>query len=221
MTGEKLYICSMSKKGTKQKYYVVWQGLKPGIYSSWDECKKQVTGFEGAKYKSFTSLAEAEDAFGQSYETIKDRKGKKDLDTLTTKEKPILKSISVDAACSGNPGTLEYRGVFTATETPIFARGPYEMGTVNIGEFLAIVLGLAFLKKNNLDYPIYTDSKTALAWVRNKRVNTKLQRTAKNAKLFHAVDKAVEWLKTNKFENKVLKWDTKQWGEIPADYGRK
>ena len=211
----------MSKKGPKQKYYVVWQGLKPGIYESWEACKKQVTGFEGAKYKSFPSRQEAEEAFEQSYETVKDRKGKKDLDRLTTKEKPILKSISVDAACSGNPGTLEYRGVFTATETPIFRRGPYEMGTVNIGEFLAIVLGLAFLNKNKLDYPIYTDSRTALAWVRNKRVNTKLKRTAKNAKLFHAVDKAVEWLKTNKYDNPILKWDTKQWGEIPADYGRK
>jgi len=211
----------MSKKGAKQKYYVVWQGLKPGIYESWDECKKQVIGYEGAKYKSFTSKQEAEEAFEQSYETVKDRKGKKDLDKLTTKEKPILKSISVDAACAGNPGTLEYRGVFTATETPIFKRGPYEMGTVNIGEFLAIVLGLAFLKKNNLDYPIYTDSRTALAWVRNKRVNTKLERTAKNVKVFHALDKAVKWLKTNEYNNRILKWDTKQWGEIPADYGRK
>ena len=211
----------MSKKGTKQKYYVVWQGLKPGIYESWDECKAQVMGYDGAKYKSFTSKKEAEEAFDQSYETVKDRKGKKDLDKLTTKEKPILKSISVDAACAGNPGTLEYRGVFTATETPIFKRGPYEMGTVNIGEFLAIVLGLAFLKKNKLDYPIYTDSRTALAWVRNKRVNTKLERTAKNVKVFHALDKAVKWLKTNEYNNRILKWDTKQWGEIPADYVRK
>jgi len=211
----------MSKKAAKQKYYVVWQGLKPGIYDSWDECKKQVMGYEGARYKSFASKQEAEEAFEQSYETVKDRKGKKDLDKLTTKEKPILKSISVDAACAGNPGTLEYRGVFTATETPIFKRGPYEMGTVNIGEFLAIVLGLAFLKKNKLDYPIYTDSRTALAWVRNKRVNTKLERTAKNVKVFHALDKAVKWLKTNEYNNRILKWDTKQWGEIPADYGRK
>lgn len=211
----------MSKKGAKQKYYVVWVGLKPGIYESWDECQEQVTGFEGAKYKSFTSKQEAEEAFEESYETVYERKGKKDLDKLTTKEKPVLKSISVDAACSGNPGTLEFRGVFTATETPVFERGPYEMGTVNIGEFLAIVLGLAWLQKNKLDYPIYTDSKTALAWVRNKRVNTKLERTTKNVKLFASVDRAIDWLKSNDYKNQVLKWDTKQWGEIPADYGRK
>jgi len=211
----------MSKKTSKSKFYVVWQGLNPGIYESWDECRKQVSGVEGAKYKSFSSMEEAEEAFSESYETVKERRGKKDLDKLTTKEKPILKSICVDAACSGNPGTLEYQGVFTATETPLFKRGPYEMGTVNIGEFLAIVLGLAYLQKHKLDYPVYTDSRTALAWVRNKRVNSKLERSAKNAKLFVAVDKAVNWLKTNKYDNKVLKWNTELWGEIPADFGRK
>lgn len=208
----------MSKK---KKYYVVWAGFSPGIYESWEACKKQITGFERGKYKSFASREEAEEAFNQSYETIIERKGKKDLFELKTDKKPILKSIAVDAACKGNPGTLEYQGVFTATGTPIFTRGPYEMGTVNIGEFLAIVLALAWVKKQKLDYPIYSDSKTAIAWVRRKKVNTKLQWTSKNAKLHAAVLKAVDWLKTNEYSNPILKWETKLWGEIPADYGRK
>lgn len=210
----------MTKKA-RQKYYVVWHGFKPGIYESWEECQKQVTGFDGAKYKSFTSYQDAQQAFDESYETVIERKGKKDLFNLTTEKKPVLKSLSVDAACSGNPGTLEYQGVFTATGTPVFKRGPYEMGTVNIGEFLAIVLGLAWLKKNKLDYPVYSDSRTAIAWVRNKRINTKLKKSPKNIKLFAALDKAVEWLKTNEYNNPVLKWDTKLWGEIPADFARK
>jgi len=205
----------------KQKYYVVWAGFKPGIYTSWEACKKQTTGFDRAKYKSFSSRDEAEDAYNQSYETIVERKGKKDLFNLKTKDKPILKSISVDAACKGNPGTLEYQGVFTASETNIFKRGPYAMGTVNLGEFLAIVLALAWLKKQKLDYPIYSDSNTAIAWVRNRRVNTKLKWTSQNAKLHAVVLKAVEWLKTNEFNTPILKWKTKEWGEIPADYGRK
>jgi ribonuclease HI len=92
---------------------------------------------------------------------------------------------------------------------------------VNIGEFLAIVLGLAFLKKNKLEYPIYTDSKTAIAWVRNKRINTKMERTARNELLFQAVDNAVKWLKENNYTTNILKWNTEEWGEIPADYGRK
>jgi len=111
--------------------------------------------------------------------------------------------------------------VFTDTETELFKRGPYEMGTVNIGEFLAIILALAWLKKHKLEYPIYSDSKTAMAWVRKKKVNTKLERTAKNKELFKALDDAVLWLNKNPVNTQILKWETKIWGEIPADYGRK
>ncbi len=208
-------------KNSKKKYYVVWRGLQPGIYNTWDDCKKQVVGFEGAQYKSFTDKEEAERSFNKSYWEITALKGKKNLQELTTDQKPILNSLSVDAACSGNPGTLEFRGVFTDTETELFRRGPYEMGTVNIGEFLAIILALAWLKKHKLNYPIYSDSKTAMAWVRNKRVNTKLERSAKNVEIFKALDNGVLWLKANPVKCKILKWETKIWGEIPADYGRK
>lgn len=208
-------------KISKQKYYVVWRGVKPGIYVSWADCKEQVDGFDGAQYKAFTDRDEAARAFGKSYWEMANLKGKKNLRELSAKEKPILNSISVDAACSGNPGTLEFRGVFTDTATELFRRGPYEMGTVNIGEFLAIILALAWLKKHKLSYPIYSDSMTAIAWVRNKRVNTKLERTAANRPLFIALDNAVSWLKANGVQTKILKWQTDVWGEIPADYGRK
>ena len=205
----------------KKKFYVVWRGHSPGIYDSWDICKKEVMGFENAQYKSFKTIEEAEQAFATSYHEIKELKGKKDLHTLTTEYKPILNSLSVDAACAGNPGVLEFRGVFTDTGTELFARGPYKMGTVNIGEFLAIVLALAWLRKNKLKYPIYSDSKTAIAWVRNMRINTKLERTNSNKELFQAIDNAILWLKTNSFRVPILKWDTENWGEIHADYGRK
>lgn len=217
---QRVYFCTMGKKA-KQKYYVVWRGIRPGIYNSWDDCKQQVDGFEGAQYKSFTDRDEAKRALSKSYWEITQLKGKKNLHELTIKEKPILNSISVDAACSGNPGTLEFRGVFTDTETELFRRGPYQMGTVNIGEFLAIILALAWLKKHKLRYPIYSDSKTAMAWVRNKRVNTKLMRTAKNMEIFQALDNGVAWLKANPVNVGIIKWETKIWGEIPADYGRK
>jgi ribonuclease HI len=42
------------------KYYAVRKGRKPGIYTSWDECKALVTGFKGAEYKSFTDKSAAE-----------------------------------------------------------------------------------------------------------------------------------------------------------------
>ncbi|MBE0649571.1 MAG: ribonuclease H family protein [Bacteroidales bacterium] len=211
----------MSKK-SGQKYYVVWRGFNPGIYTSWEECKKQVEGFEKAQYKSFTSKEEADNAFKQSYENIRELKGKKNLLELKTEKKPILNSLSVDAACKGNPGILEFRGVYTDTATEIFARGPYDEGTVNIGEFLAIVLGLAWLKKNKLVMPIYSDSKTAISWIKKKQVNTKLEWNKKNEPLLKAVLNAQKWLKENDFgEIPILKWETHLWGEIPADYGRK
>lgn len=211
----------MSKKPTK-KFYVVWRGFKPGIYNTWEECKKQVTGYDGAQYKSFPSKEEAEQAFEQSYEKIREMKGKKNLQELTTDKKPILNSLSVDAACKGNPGILEFRGVYTDTETELFARGPYADGTVNIGEFLAIVLALAWLKKNKLKMPIYSDSRTAISWIKKKRVNTKLAWTDKNKELLRAVRNAQQWLKENDISSyTILKWETRLWGEIPADYGRK
>jgi ribonuclease HI len=212
----------MSKKGGKNKYYVVWRGFRPGIYSNWDVCKEQIQGYENAQYKSFSSLEEAQKAYEKSYQEVVALKGKKNLQELTTDRKPILYSLSVDAACKGNPGTLEYRGVFTDTGTEVFRRGPYEQGTVNIGEFLAIVLGLAWLKQHKLKMPIYSDSRTAIAWVKKKQVNTKLQWTSKNEKLLRAVHSAQKWLKENDYGDiPILKWETRLWGEIPADYGRK
>jgi ribonuclease HI len=136
-------------------------------------------------------------------------------------ENPNPNSISVDAASSGNPGKMEYRGVDTVTKKQLFIQGPFEEATNNIGEFLAIVHGLAFLKQHNSDRIIYTDSKTAMSWVRKKTCNSKLQRTKKNTPVFQLVDRALNWLKENNYTTTIVKWETKAWGEIPADFGRK
>jgi ribonuclease HI len=116
---------------------------------------------------------------------------------------------------------MEYQGVDTQTKKLIFHQGPFEEGTNNIGEFLAIVHALALLKKHKSDKIIYTDSKTAISWVKKKTCNTKLERNAKNQKLFELVERAVNWLKTNTYTTPIVKWETKAWGEIPADFGRK
>jgi ribonuclease HI len=135
--------------------------------------------------------------------------------------KPILPALAVDAACSGNPGVLEFRGVVADTGTEVFRRGPFMQGTNNIGEFLALVLGLAYLKKYNLPWTLYTDSVTALAWVRQKQCKSKLEWKAQNQELFLMVRKAEQWLRENTYTTQVLKWETSLWGEIPADFGRK
>jgi len=135
--------------------------------------------------------------------------------------KPILPALAVDAACSGNPGVLEFRGVVADTGTEVFRRGPFVQGTNNIGEFLALILGLAYLKKYNLPWTLYTDSVTAMAWVRAKKCKTKLQCTADNQELFRMILAGEQWLRDNTWTTPIRKWETTLWGEIPADFGRK
>ncbi len=203
----------------KKKFYVVWHGREQGIFRSWAECERQVKGFEGARYKGYETESEAVQAFGAGPPPFTAKPVKKALPK--SGRQPIMDSISVDAACSGNPGVLEYRGVVTATGQQIFHQGPFPEGTVNIGEFLAIVHGLAFLKQRNLNIPVYSDSKTALKWLKDKKANTKLPVSDKNRELMTLLRRAENWLQNNTWENPVLKWETETWGEIPADFGRK
>ena len=203
----------------KKKWYVVWKGIEPGIYESWVDCKRQVDGFENALYKSFESSEEAKEAFHSQAWGYFGKKAEKK--TNTASGEIIQQSLSVDAACSGNPGLMEYRGVYTETGEEIFHLGPLKQGTNNIGEFLAIVHGLALLKQQNLSIPIYSDSVNALLWVKNKKCKTKLVPIEENQPIFELISRAEKWLNNNTFKNKLLKWETKAWGEIPADFGRK
>lgn len=219
----------MAKK--KKKYYVVWVGSKTGVFETWAECLLYTKGYPNARYKSFPTRYEAEDAFmGVKHIPVPGKKSYKstsksiDVEFRNLDDFPeiIQNSISVDAACSGNPGLMEYRGVITSTGQEIFKKGPFEYGTNNIGEFLGLVHGLALLqKKENFHLPIYSDSKIAMGWVRKKKCNTKLEKSARTAILHKLIARAEQWLKENTYKNPVHKWETKSWGEIPADFGRK
>jgi ribonuclease HI len=205
----------------KQKYYVVWQGRKPGIFTSWAECEKQVKGFAAAQYKSFESLKEAEAAYRSNYETFKGKPASKGK-WREASVKPLLPSISVDAACNGAPGKLEYRGVYTDSEDEIFRFGPFPDGTNNVGEFLAIVHALTWLAKHGKQLPVYSDSENGISWVYTGQCRTKLKHTPQNAPLFVMIRSAENWLAENELDDDaVLKWDTELWGENPADFGRK
>ena len=202
----------------KNKFYTVWKGKTPGVYNSWKECEEQVKGFEGAQYKAFATQQEAQQALNQNYwQCIKSQKTAKP----TAHASIITDSLAVDAACSGNPGDMEYRGVYVKTGQQIFIQGVYKEATNNIGEFLAIVHGLALLKKQGSNMPIYSDSVTAQAWVKAKKCKTKLEKTPQNALVFERIEAAERWLQNNTYSNPILKWDTPNWGEIPADFGRK
>jgi ribonuclease HI len=214
----------------KQKYYVVWAGRKPGIYTSWDECKKQVDGYQQAKYKSYPSRDEAEAAYkagaskswgqGGTGAAASAASGKKRAAT-DTEDEIDYNSISVDVGTHGNPGPIEYKGVDTQTGEILFYVGPIENGTNNLGEFIAIVHALSYLQKLGSNKTVYTDSRTALSWMRNKKIASTLVRNESTARVWELADRALQWLKTNQYENKVLKWNTEAWGEIKADFGRK
>ncbi len=208
------------------KFYVVWKGRKPGIYATWDECRAQVDGFADAKYKAFASRPQAEAAYGDSHAAhVAERRPPEAPAGGAGRARPhgdfIADSYCVDAACSGNPGILEYRCVHAGSRALVFRRGPFKHGTNNIGEFLAIAEALMWLQQKRGDAPVYSDSEIAIGWVRARACRTKLAETHGNAGLFQLIERAEAWLRENRYENKLLKWETEKWGENPADFGRK
>lgn len=208
----------MSKKG--KKYYVVWEGVTPGIYETWTQCQLQIAGYPNAKYKSFKTKEQARAAYNSTYDENILRKES----IVTSWDESVIEknSIAVDAACSGNPGDMEYRGVETYGADEIFRVGPLKKGTNNVGEFLALVHALAYLKKaKKEDVTIYTDSRIAMGWVKKKKSKTKLVQSSINKPIFMLIDRAESWLANNTYKNPIVKWETKLWGEIPADFGRK
>ena len=212
----------MSKE--KNKFYVVWIGAKPGVYPNWPECQKQINGYPGAKYKGFKTYPAAIEAFKSGPTNYW---GKDYFESSLTKEqigligKPINKSVAVDAAWNTATLEMEYQGVMIETGEVIFRKGPYKDATNNVGEFLAIVHALALLKKQNSSLPIYSDSRNAIGWVMNKAHRSNLKQTKKNKEVFDLLERADNWLNNNTYPNKILKWETKAWGENPADFGRK
>jgi ribonuclease HI len=212
----------------KQKFYVVWVGRKPGVYTSWTECQDQINKFDEAKFKSYETKAAAEEAYKAGWKknwgqgkTTSTGKTKVSSSSAESSEEIDYNSISVDVGTSGNPGPVEYKGVDTQTGEVIFAVGPIKRGTNNLGEFLAIVHGLAYLQKIGSNKTVYSDSVNAIKWVKQRAVSSTLERDYSTKEIWDLVDRAVNWLMTNRYDNKVTKWQTKQWGEIKADYGRK
>ena len=219
----------------KQKYYVVWEGKNPGVYNTWAECQAQTDHYTGAKYKSYESKAAAETAFKAGWKgnwgtgaaasgksgTSKSGKSWSRSAGVETSEEIDYDSISVDVGTRGNPGPVEYKGVDTQTGDVIFSCGPIRKGTNNLGEFLAIVHALAHLKQEGSSKTVYSDSVNAMKWVKQKKVATTLPRDASTEEIWQLIDRAESWLRSHSYDNKVLKWQTKSWGEIKADYGRK
>lgn len=203
----------------KKKYYVVWKGKKQGIYDSWAACQEQVSGVADAKFKSFESLQEAQSAYKGVYQ---DFIGKEKKEVSKKINIPYAECICVDAACNMQTGDMEYRGVHYPSGKLLFHKKGFQDATNNIGEFLAVVHALAFQKQHQTHLPIYSDSKTALSWLKYKKCKTEQAKTPRNQDVFDLIARAEKWLQENEYSSiPVLKWDTENWGEIPADFGRK
>jgi ribonuclease HI len=213
----------MAKK-KKIKFYTVWVGRNPGIYSSWEECQLQINGFESAVYKSFSTREEAENAFkSDSKEYIGIDNFKSALSDLELRLVGLPKenSICVDGAWNTSTNIIEYQAVVFPKKEIIFHAGPFSAGTNNIAEFLAIVHAFTYCQKNPNISVIYSDSKTAISWVKRKKAATKIAQNDANAQIISIVHRAEDWLRKNEYPVPVLKWETLAWGENPADFGRK
>lgn len=217
-----------------KKYYVVWAGRVPGVYDNLEDALEQVDDYPGASFKGYESAEEAAQAFrrgcarsdGAEIGSLLLNAQRDNLPKGNRKDYMSIPEIdlngwAVDAACSGNPGRMEYRGVELMTGRELFRVGPLEHSTNNIGEFLAIVHALSLMHQRGERHTIYSDSVTGMAWVRDRKVKTQLARNAKTEKSFRLMERALSWLNTHSVDVKIRKWDTDRWGEIPADFGRK
>jgi len=215
------------KKERRQKYYVVFRGFNPGVYNTWDVCQANTKGFRGASFASFKSEAEAEHAF-----SVGDLKKWREMEESLKKDRwmhsEVLKDgpcLVVDAACSGYPGPIEYRGVLLPSMGEAFKYGPFRDGSNNIAEFLAIVSGMKWLNERSMTIPIYSDSKCAIGWVSNGGVcNTSMEPEKQGQQVKIEIARAESWLRgpfAAKYIKMLRKWDTEKLGEIPADFDRK
>ncbi len=196
----------------QRKFYVVWVGREPGIYDNWDDCEQQVAMFPGARYKAFTSQTAATLAFRGSPDD----------------QEAIVRAIADHNAATPPPGAvgleepMEYQGVDLRTGERLFHFGPLDGGTNNAAEYLALVHALALLyNRNDSHTPIYSDSRIARSWIRNKGHRCRQERSVANARLFELLDRADRWVQTHQIYNPILVWDTDRWGENPADFNRK
>lgn len=218
------------------KFYVVWKGRNPGVYDNWDDCREQVVDFPGAIFKSFATSAEATTAFrkaaGGSHSSdlaaLLNGAGRRRADLSRSEKQDYmlnpeidLNGWAVDASCPGNPGPVEYRGVELMSGRELFRVGPLQGGSNNMGEFLAIVHALALMAQRGEKHTIYSDSLTGMSWVRNRKIKTLINRDNSNQQLFSLLERGIHWLNTHTYSAPIMKWDTKRWGEIPADFGRK
>ena len=214
----------MGKGGPR--FYAIFSPLKwKGVYYTWEECQEALKKCQmGHSFASFKSVQDAQEALRcGTLAAYKQKVAARKIWLEPSRDKVVLPCLVVDAACSGSPGPTEYRGVVLPDEYEAFRHGPYVSGTNNIGEYLAIVTGLRWLESNSLSFPLYSDSACAIGWVKTHgRCNSHCEEIGPELK--QLIARAESWMRgptKDRMLCRIRKWVTEQWGEIPADFGRK
>ena len=186
--------------------YAVWQGRRTGIFTKWEEARAQIDGYPSPGFAAFLSRAEAE-------RELEERRR-----LLAPAGPPPEAGIAVDAACAGAVGPLEYRGIDLRTGETVFAEGPVDAGTNNLGEFLAIVRALEMLDRQEVSGPIWSESDVAIAWVGEGRHRSSVKPTDRNRELRRRLCRAELFLVDAPAPADVRRWRSDAWGAIPVEF---
>jgi ribonuclease HI len=203
-------------KTQKKKYYAIIGGKDQGLhYDTWNNIELKVNGNSGVYSKCLEQdKIAAMDYFEKHKLAISEVK--QDIKESTVVSIPEHGNV-VDGACNQNTGEFQYQVFDLNTQSIKHTSKPYLNGTNNIAEFFAIICALRAFAKTKSNYPIYSDSTTAIKWVKDRCCNTKVN----DRELLMKISEQIEWLRSNNCPNPILKWETKIWGENPADFGRK
>ncbi|MFZ2209286.1 MAG: ribonuclease H family protein [Porticoccaceae bacterium] len=154
-----------------KKYYVVWVGKVPGIYTSWPVAERQIKGFPGAKFKSFPTLALAEEAYALGKPATVRKPASPRAKVAATGERSIAAiEIYCDGACDPNPGKAGTGiAVYKNSALDALWYGLYNpAGTNNMAELLGLQHSLVFAKRwieSGQTVAILCDSKYAIECV--------------------------------------------------------
>lgn len=188
------------------RFYVVWVGREPGIYSTWPECESQVKGFPRAKYRGYDDELTARAAFEAGHDVGPDLLGREG--------ELFPRAIAVQAEVSATE--LGYVGVGTDTGNALFRVNTRERAPADVAEFLGVCHALALNAREGVRVPVYCSSDLALRWVRNKRCGMDLAALANARRVRELVERAEHWLSAHELNNPVLKWDHYARGAIPG-----
>ena len=138
------------------KYYAVKKGYKTGIFTSWPECLKNVSGYSGAIYKSFSSKKDAENFMNESILSKSCPIFKKEI--FSNNGNSNTKNVFTDGSCKKKVGG--YAVVYNGEELEIISGYvPYKPCTNNIAELFAIKRAIENYKS---DIVINTDSEYSI-----------------------------------------------------------